>query len=181
MSRPASLRFVLRAALLMALFYVLIYFPYAPGSAAARALAWYVALQARLAGSVLAMFDSSVFVEGTVIRGRFPLEIVLDCTALDAICLFCAAVIAFPAPVRRRLQGLAGGVAAIAFLNLWRIVVLYFAGTYLPALFDLLHEDVLQIALVLAAAGGFVLFAWWAARGSTPRAETAAAAALPQT
>lgn len=148
----------------MVAFYLVIYFPYREGSVPARILHAYLELQAWLAGACLGLVDPTVAVDGTNIGGRFPLRIVLDCAALDAVALFAAAVLAFPAAAGTKALGLLAGAGVIVAFNVGRIVFLYFAGTTWPASFDLLHEDVMQLALILVAAACFVVHLRWSGR-----------------
>ena len=153
-----GVRFACRGILIAAVFYAALYYPWDPGSVPGRLLAWYITLQARLSGACLRLVDSSVMVTGTIIAGRFPLNIVVDCTALDAMALYAAAILAFPAPPRTKALALAGGLMIVATANLGRIVFLYFAGVHWPAWFDFLHEEVLQIGVILVPIVCFVAF-----------------------
>lgn len=53
----------------------------------------------------MALFDPAVLVKGPLIIGRFPLRIVMECTALDAQALFAAFVLAFRARWPQKLCG----------------------------------------------------------------------------
>jgi exosortase/archaeosortase family protein len=145
----------------MALLYGLLYFPYAPDAPAVRALSRYLELMAAASGLVIGLWDSSVRVVGTSIHGRFPLEIVLDCAALDAQALLVAAVTAFPARWSSKLKGIAFGLAAITAANLGRIAGLSFIGLHWPSTFRFLHEEVFPFVIVVVAAA---IFGGWALR-----------------
>lgn len=160
-ARDGTLRFIVRAALLMGTFYLLLYYPYREGSLPERLLFRYLGLLASVSGGILSLFDSSVSVQGVFILGRQPLHIVLDCAALDALALFAATVLAFPARWRVKLAGFLAGAAVIWGFNVLRIVLLYLAGVKWPQLFDILHEDVMALLLVLVSVG---CFAVWAVR-----------------
>jgi exosortase/archaeosortase family protein len=150
-----ALRFALWAALLLALLYA----PYPADSIIVQLLAGYVALVARASAWLLALGDPSVrLVDEVLITGRFPLQIVLDCTALDVQALYSAAVLSAPLRWSVRLAGTLAGCAALSAINLGRIVVLYWIGVHAPAHFDLMHEDVLTFALLACACGGFWAF-----------------------
>ena len=158
-ARPGTLRFIIRAALLMAAFYGLLYYPYRDGSLPERVIDGYLALLARVSAGCLSVFDSSVSVQGVFILGRQPLQIVLDCAALDAMALFAATVLAFPARFRVKLTGFLAGGAIIWGFNVLRIIVLYVTGVKWPQLFDVLHEDVMALLLVLVSVGCFAVWA----------------------
>jgi exosortase H (IPTLxxWG-CTERM-specific) len=159
--RWPALRFALRFLALGALFYLALYYPHDRASLPARLLGQYVELQARLAAGLVRLFDRGVTVSGNLITGRFSLAIILDCAAIDAQALYAATVLAFPAPWRRKLAGLAAGLAVITAVNLVRIATLYFVGVHWPRTFDFLHEDLFQLGIVAAACASFALWALW--------------------
>jgi exosortase/archaeosortase family protein len=115
-----------------------------------------LAAYARLAGGVLSLFEPGIVIVGARIEGRFPMEIVRNCDAIEINILFASAVLAFPAPWRRRALALFSGLAALVLLNVLRICVLYFIGVYAPSRFAVAHEQVLPLVLVLAAALAFL-------------------------
>jgi exosortase/archaeosortase family protein len=158
-ARPVAFRFVVRAALLMGAFYSILYYPYADSSVPARLLFHYLESLAWMSGRCVSLFDSGVRVDSVFITGRQSLQIVLDCAALDALALFAATVLAFPASLKRKLTGFAVGSAIIWGFNLFRIVVLYVAGVKWPGLFDILHEDVMALLLVLVSVACFAVWA----------------------
>lgn len=56
--------------------------------------------------------------------------LVPDCGAIPSISIFIAAVLAFPAPWRKRLVGIAAGVPILYVVNLFRVSVLAFIGAF---------------------------------------------------
>lgn len=177
--RSAVFKFGATAMSLMAAFYAAVYYPYAETSLPGRWLAAYVVLQAQVCGAVLHLLDGNVSVEGVLIRGAFPLAIVLDCAAPDTMALFAAATLAFPATIGRKLTGLVAGLAAIAVVNIGRITFLYVVGVRWPHLFGVMHEEILQIVLVLTVACCFVLYASWIRRSGRPARGPYANESLP--
>ena len=149
---------MLRAALLGGIAYAILYSPYPAGSLPVCLLQGYLNAVAHVAAWGIWLFDRSVVAHGDQVEGLFSLRIVLDCAALDAHALFAAAVLAFPAPWRHRLGGLAAGTLGLAAANVGRIVVLYLVGIRWPAIFPFMHEEVLQLAIVLTA---FLAFRGW--------------------
>lgn len=117
---------------------------------------------ARVSGAILVGLGEKVTVAGTEIRsGSFAVQIENGCNGIEAALLFGSAVLAFPAPWRRRLVGLVGGFAAIQALNLVRVVSLFWIGAHRPALFNSSHTVIWQSAVVLASV---LLFLFWASR-----------------
>jgi len=155
-------RFLGGTLLLMLLFYAALYQPYAEDSLPARCLVSYLELVARGSALWLGWLGEAVSVEGTTVGGRFPFVVVLDCAALDAQALFAAAVLAFPARLGDKLLGLAAGLLAIASINIARLVLLYFAGARSLRLFQVLHEEVLVLLVILLVCGLFAAWARWA-------------------
>jgi len=161
--RP-RLRYFLSVAALMGTAYAALYFPYGPGTLPARALMWYLRQVARVCAAVVRVYDPLATTGGelgelgTLIVGRFSLRIVLDCAALDAHALLAAAVLAFPVAWPRRIAGVVVGTLAVAAINVLRIVILYVAGVRWPDAFHVLHEEVLQLLIILTT---FLVFAGW--------------------
>jgi exosortase/archaeosortase family protein len=159
---PATrgLPFLARAATWMIALYGLYYFPYAKGGTAQRFIAAFLELQARGAGALIRLFDAHAGVQGAVISGAFPLEVVRSCSSLDAQALYAATVLAFPAGSRARLLGIALGALALTALNMLRIAGLYFVGAHAPHAFDAVHEELFPLVLIAAACA--CLAAWLA-------------------
>jgi exosortase/archaeosortase family protein len=171
--RHPAARFVVRAVALAAVLYGVIYFPYRSDNLIVRLLSAYLRGLASVAGGVIGLLDHTAAARGTTIEGRFPLQIVLDCSAADAQALFVAAVLAFPAGWRHKLIGALAGLVGLNLVNVVRIVGLYFIGIHWPGAFHVLHEEVIQILLVLLAAGGFALWARRARAAPGPAAPPA--------
>jgi exosortase/archaeosortase family protein len=146
----------------MVLFYAVLYHPYAPNSAAGRALIWYLTQVARLSAWGLRVAGEPTSVTGTTVHGRFPFVVVLDCAALDAQALLAAAMLAFPARARDRALGIAAGLSILFAANIARLVLLYFAALHSLSLFHVLHEEVLVFAMIAVACGTFLTWAIWA-------------------
>jgi exosortase H (IPTLxxWG-CTERM-specific) len=122
---------------------------------------------ARVSGATLDLLGQDVRMQGTIIRGsRFAVNIRNGCNGVEAMLIFLAAVLAFPAPWRARLLGLAIGAVAIQVVNLVRVVALYLTGVYFPALFDASHTVVWQTIVILFSV---LLWILWANRLGAPR------------
>ena len=160
---------------LMALFYAVLYHPYSTESLPGRALGAYLQFVAAGSAALLRWFGEDISVQGTTVLGRFPYVVVLDCAALDAQALFAAAVLAFPVSLRDKLIGLVGGLCAIWCINVARLGLLYFAGANSLHLFQVLHEEVMVMLVIVSVCGLFVAWARWAhARTSLPAAASVA-------
>jgi exosortase H (IPTLxxWG-CTERM-specific) len=123
----------------------------------------FTAAIARVSGALLNGLGEKVSVAGTEIRsGAFAVEIENGCNGVEAALLFGSAVLAFPAPWRRRLIGLVAGFAAIQALNFLRVVSLFWIGAHRPEFFSSSHTVLWQSAIVLASV---LFFLFWASRG----------------
>jgi exosortase H (IPTLxxWG-CTERM-specific) len=117
---------------------------------------------ARASGAVLNLAGQHVTLRGTVIQGpRFAVNIRNGCNGVEAMLIFLAAVLAFPAPWRSRLAGLALGILAIQALNLVRVVSLYLTGAHFPRFFHASHTVIWQSVVILF---GVLLWVVWAQR-----------------
>ena len=126
---------------------------------------------ARVSGGVLDLLGQHVTMEGTVIRNRrFAVNIRNGCNGIEAMLIFLAAVLAFPASWQSRLAGLALGILAIQVVNLVRVVALFLTGVYFPRIFDTSHTVIWQTIVILF---GVLLWIYWANRFAAPRPKPA--------
>jgi exosortase H (IPTLxxWG-CTERM-specific) len=147
---------------LMLLFYGAYYYPYGAGSIPDQAIASYVSLQARVAATVISAFDAGARLDGTIVSGAFALEVIKDCSSLDAQALFGAAVLGFPSRWTEKLIGLGAGLLLLNMANIARIAGLYAVGMWFPAVFDSVHEELMPLVLIAVACGFFASWAIWA-------------------
>ena len=148
--------FALRYALIAGGLLAIYAFPFELLGAQHDWLAGYLAAYAHLAGAVLGLFESGIVVVGAHIEGRFPMEIVRNCDAIEVNILFVSAVLAFPAGWRRRLLAVAVGLPVLVLLNVLRICALYAVGVHAPDLFAVAHEQLFPLLLVAAATLAFL-------------------------
>jgi exosortase H (IPTLxxWG-CTERM-specific) len=127
---------------------------------------------AAVSGWTLDLLGQPVTMSGTVIRSpRFAVNIENGCNGVETMLIFLSAVLAFPAPWRSRLLGVAIGMVAIQLVNLVRVVALFLTGAYLPDLFNASHTVVWQTVVILC---GVLLWILWADRFARPRDAAAA-------
>jgi len=93
--------------------------------------------------------------------GTIPLEARKGCDGINALLILCTTILAFPAPWRSRLVGLALGAIAIFLLNAFRIATLLLVAVRWPDRLDFFHVDVWQPAMMLFS---FALFILWGAQ-----------------
>lgn len=132
---------------------------------------------ARASGWVLATIGQGTTMDGSIIRSpRFAVNIKNGCNGVEAMIIYFAAVLAFPAPWKSKLLGLGLGFVAIQIVNLIRVVALFLTGVYFPKLFDSSHTVIWQTVVILA---GVLFWIIWANRfvpapGGGSAAESAA-------
>ena len=121
---------------------------------------------AKASGAVLSAIGQGTQMQGTVIRSpRFAVNIKNGCNGVEAMIIYFAAVLAFPAPWKSKASGLLFGFLAIQLVNLLRVVALFLTGVYLPKLFDSSHTVIWQTVVILA---GVLLWIVWANRLAPP-------------
>ena len=147
----SATRFAVKYSLIAAMLFAIYAFPFDLFGAERDWLSGYLAGYARLAGTVLGWVEPGIVVTGAHIDGRFPMEIVRNCDAIEINILFASAVLAFPAGWSRKVRALLVGLSALVVLNVLRISALYFVGVHAPARFAVVHEQVFPLLLVLAA------------------------------
>jgi archaeosortase B (VPXXXP-CTERM-specific) len=105
-----------------------------------------------------------IFTELTTQRGNlvtldgFAVSIIIECVGLLEMLIYSACVLAFPAPIRARLLGVALGCAAIFFFNLLRIATLLVVGRHWGDHFDFFHLYFWQATLIAMIVS--VLYGW---------------------
>ena len=147
-----GLRFAVTYVLIAGVLFSIYGFPFELFGARSDWLTPYLEAYARLAGGALQLFDPRVSVSGSRIDGRFALQIVRNCDAIEIKILFASAVLAFPAPLLRRGIVLLRGLAILVAANVLRIMCLYYIGVYSAGSFAVAHEEILPLLLVAITA-----------------------------
>ena len=155
--RASPLWFVIRYFLLMSIFLLAIGFE--PLREVLDINGLYTAGVVWLTGWLLSICGFRVYTHGSIISlsGK-ALNVLFGCNGLEAIFIFAAAVLAYPAPWRQRLLGLGFATAVIFFLNVVRIAALGLIAARWPGAFHLFH---IYIAQGMMIAVSLVLFLVW--------------------
>jgi exosortase H (IPTLxxWG-CTERM-specific) len=123
---------------------------------------------AKVSGFALDVIGQGVEMQGTIIRNpSFAVNIRNGCNGVEAMIIFLAAVLAFPAPWKARIVGLLLGIVAIQAVNLVRVMALFLTGVYFPDQFENSHTVVWQTVVILS---GVFLWIFWANRFAAPKA-----------
>lgn len=98
-----------------------------------------------------------VFLEpGSIISiDGMRLAIISECTAMSYMLIFAAAVIAYPASLKKKYYGLLFGISAIFLLNFSRIIFMGWLGAHYPAYFKFAHDYLWESGFLIA-----VLLIW---------------------
>lgn len=104
--------------------------------------------------TLIELFDSGVTSMGKVIRdveSGFAVSIEPGCNGVEAVIILFAAIFAFPAPLKNKLLGFVIGFFAIQFLNLIRIISLFYLGQWNMTWFTWFHLYLWQALIILDA------------------------------
>jgi exosortase H (IPTLxxWG-CTERM-specific) len=112
---------------------------------------WTTAL-ASISTWLASVMDPNVTTIGKVIRSTandFAVSIEAGCNGVEATIVLVAAIVAFPAPWRERLMGLAAGIVAVQGLNVVRVISLFYLGQWNLKAFEWAHLYVWQALIML--------------------------------
>ena len=101
---------------------------------------------------IVTLFDPNVVASGNVMRSTvngFAVAIEAGCNGVEAALVLVAAMLAFPAPWRYRLVGIAIGIVAVQFLNIVRVISLFYIGQWDFEVFEWTHLYVWQVLIML--------------------------------
>ena len=146
--------FVVKFALLMILFYGLLAIPFFD-----RLLYANLEVNAWLANAILKALGEETAVVGTTISSPvFAIAVHRGCDAIEPTWLFCAAIISIHSSALRKGIGILCGAFLLHFLNLVRIVSLYWIGIHQPGIFHSAHVEIWPVLFILVEV---LLFIAW--------------------
>ena len=123
---------------------------------------------AAVSADIVKVFDPKVIADGKVLQNGsngFAVSIEAGCNGVEATIVLIAAILAFPAPWRRKLVGLAVGIVAVQGLNIIRVISLFYLGQWNFNAFEFAHLYVWQALIMLD-----VLVVWLLWVRTLPRA-----------
>ncbi|MGB4061797.1 MAG: exosortase H [Burkholderiaceae bacterium] len=133
---------------------------------------------ARLSAWIMTAFDPDVVSQGRVLQSQrtgFGVSIEAGCNGVEAAIILIGGMLAFPAPWRFKLVGLAVGIAAVQVANLLRVISLYYLNMWNKEAFDFAHLYLWQALIMLD-----VLVVWLLWMRSVARHTGAGLAVAPQ-
>lgn len=107
---------------------------------------------ARVSAGLVTLFDPHVVSSGKMLqstRNGFAVSIEAGCNGIEAALILIAAMLAFPAPWKHRLIGIAVGLAAVQVLNVVRVVSLFYLGQWSASAFEWAHLYLWQALIML--------------------------------
>jgi exosortase H (IPTLxxWG-CTERM-specific) len=107
---------------------------------------------ASISAWLVTVIDPDVAAIGKVLRSSangFAVSIEAGCNGIEATIVLVAAIVAFPAPWREKLVGLAAGVVAVQGLNVVRVISLFYLGQWNMQVFEWAHLYVWQALIML--------------------------------
>jgi exosortase H (IPTLxxWG-CTERM-specific) len=123
---------------------------------------------AAISAGLVTLADPSVVAVGKVLRSTgndFAVSIEAGCNGVEATIVLVAAMLAFPAPWKNKLIGLAAGILAVQGLNVVRVISLFYLGQWDYEVFEWAHLYVWQALIMLD-----VLIVWLVWVRTLPRA-----------
>jgi exosortase H (IPTLxxWG-CTERM-specific) len=124
---------------------------------------------AHVSAVLVTAFDSGVVAAGKILRSTtngFAVSIEAGCNGVEATIVLIAAMLAFPAPWKHKLAGLAAGIVAVQGLNIVRVISLFYLGQWNRDVFEWAHLYVWQALIMLD-----VLIVWLIWVRTLPRAD----------
>ena len=148
--------------LLLYVFYMVIAFllvDYEPVRQALKLDAYYTGAVVRLSAWLIDAIGIHVTAHGALLYlNHAVMEVKFGCNGLEAILLYVAAVLAYPASWKLRLIGIVLGSTVLQVLNIIRIGVLAWVLEYHQKNFALMHEYVTQSIMIALA---FIVFLFY--------------------
>src|SRR5262249_48297731 len=103
---------------------------------------------------LMRLFDAGVISRENDILNALTgsgIKIVAGCNGVEAVLILFSAILAFPAPWKHKLLGMALGFVAIQLLNLVRIVSLFYLHEWNEVWFEWFHLYLWQALIILDA------------------------------
>ncbi len=128
----------------------------------------------QISGALIHLFGGRAGNGGTILRdpvSGLAIEMKDGCNGINVTVLLCSALLAFPAPWARKLEGVLLGCTAIQSVNLLRFISLYYLLQYNEAWFDFAHEYLWESLIMLDALAVFWMWVQFVFRKAPVHAE----------
>jgi len=153
-------RFLLLYVLYMIIAFLLV--DYEPVRKALMLDAYYTGVVVEISTWLIKLIGINVSAQGAFLSlNGVVMEVKFGCNGLEAILLFVAAVLAFPATWKERLIGIVVGSTLLQMLNIIRIAVLAWVLEYQRSIFAIMHEYITQSIMIAFAFIIFIIYLQW--------------------
>jgi len=118
-------------------------------------------LLAEMSSYLVRLFDSHAIAQGIVLRDSqsgFAVSIQPGCNGIEAVIVLIAAILAYPADYKAKIKGIVLGFIAIQFLNVIRIISLFYLGQWNQTVFNWAHQYVWQALIMLDVLLVFIIW-----------------------
>ena len=136
-------------------------------------LPWTTAL-ASISAWLIGLFDAQVISYGKVLQHAgtgVGVSIEAGCNGVEACIILMAGVLAYPAPWRMKLAGLAIGVLAIQGVNVLRVISLFYLADWDQQWFEFAHLYLWQVLIMLDVLVVWLLWIRYVARNASEPVE----------
>jgi len=116
---------------------------------------------AEMSSYIVRLFDADAISQGIILRDSksgFGVAIQPGCNGIEAIIVLIAAMVAYPASIKAKINGIFFGFIAVQLLNVLRIISLFYLGQWNQTAFDWAHQYVWQALIMLDVLIVFVLW-----------------------
>lgn len=128
----------------------------------------YVSFVAYLSALGLDILGNNAASFGTIIfTPKYSLSLAFGCEGSEPMVIFLAALIAFPMKIKYKLPGFVAGMLILFFMNLIRIIALYYIGLKTPENFELFHIQIFPIIFIFFAILVWIFWIKWATKKLT--------------
>ncbi len=156
------MRFVIKFAVFLAILNLILLLPWVD---AYLVYPWTV-LNARWAVSLANLTEEGYVAQGTLVRaGWRQVSVEVGCNGVEAVALCVSAILAFPAPWKRRILGILMGIVGVFALNLIRLANLFIVERHFPQYSELFHVYIWQTLIAAMALGLFLIWGRFIAGG----------------
>jgi len=120
---------------------------------------------------VLGILSIPCTYQGSIIQlPSISLDVKFGCNGLEAVMIYSVAVIAFPAPWKKKLIGISAGFLIIQVVNILRIAALAYSGIHFKSLFEYIHIYVAQGMMIAVSLGVFFIYLNYAKESQSAKA-----------
>ena len=116
----------------------------------------YLVFTTSVVKAFLSLIGLKIRAGGTsIFSDKFAIEVILECAGVYQALVFSAAVLAFPADVKKKIWGILIAVPLFYIIDILRISTMFLIGSYKPAWFGFFHLYTGQMIVIF-----LVIFFW---------------------